>query len=298
MYDIIIIGKGPAGISAAIYAARANQKTLVIAKGYGWLEKAEKVENYYGFEKPMSGMEILQAGINQASGLGVEIAEDEVTGIQQDEKGFTVKTPENRYECASVIIATGMPRKKTGISNLKDFEGRGVGYCAICDAFFYRNKKVAVGGNGDYAYEEALELLPFTKDITIYTNGREFEGKKYTPQAFDENIKLDKRKIEKLEGEEKLEKIVFEDSDSVPTDGFFVVEGTAGSMDFAYKLGLENDGKNIKTDRTQKTNIPGIFAAGDCTGGILQISVAVGEGAAAGLSAIEYVKKLKKASQG
>jgi thioredoxin reductase (NADPH) len=293
MYDIIIIGKGPAGISAAIYGVRANRKVLVIAKDFGWLAKTDKIENYYGFENPISGMDLLTAGIKQAERLGVEFADGEVVGIENYD-GFKVKTLGAEFESKAVILATGMPRKKSQIKNLTDYEGRGVGYCAICDAFFYRGKAVAVAGNADYAYEEASELLPFTKNLTIYTNGREYTGTAHTTDNFDENIKLDKRKIDHLEGEEKLERIVFDDGSFALTDGFFVAEGTAGAMDFAYKLGLENDGKTIKVAKNQSTNVPGFFAAGDCVGGILQISVAVSEGATAGLSAIEFLKQSEK----
>ncbi|MHB1452820.1 MAG: NAD(P)/FAD-dependent oxidoreductase [Saccharofermentanales bacterium] len=290
MYDIIIIGKGPAGTTAAIYCARAGRKVLVISSGSGALEKSEKIGNYYGYEKPVTGMELLSAGIRQAKSLGVEFEDSEVTSIDKPED-FIVKTADTKHTCKVLILATGMPRKKPGIRNIVDYEGRGVGYCAVCDAFFYRGKVVGVMGSGDYAYEEAGELLAFTKNITIYTNGREYEGVKVKLEAFDSNIKIDKRKIDHLEGEEKLGKLVFENGEEAALDGLFIAEGTASAIDFAYKLGVENNGKAITAAKDQSTNVPGLFAAGDCTGGILQIGVAVGEGVVAGLSALDYLKK-------
>ena len=290
MVDIIVIGKGPAGITAAIYGARAGKKVLVIANGFGALEKSEKIGNYYGFEHPVSGMELLTAGIRQAENVGVSFVEGEVTGIEKLEH-FTVKTAVAQYESPVVVLATGMPRKKPGVRNVTEYEGRGVSYCAVCDAFFYRGKTVGVMGSGDYAYEEASALLPFTKNITVYTNGRAFEGSNVRAEDFDPSIRLDTRKIDHLAGEEKLTRLVFEDGDEAALDGLFVAEGTASAVDFAYKLGVENTGKAIVTAKDQSTNVPGFFAAGDCTGGILQIGVAVGEGVLAGLSALEYLRR-------
>ncbi|MHB1484771.1 MAG: NAD(P)/FAD-dependent oxidoreductase [Saccharofermentanales bacterium] len=288
-YDMIVIGKGPAGISAAIYGARANKKVLVIAKDSGWLANTDLVENYYGFEQPVDAKDLLAAGIRQATRLGVAFDESEVVSIDKIED-FEITTTTGSHKSKTLIIATGLPRKISAIKNLKEFEGRGVGYCVTCDGFFYRGKVVGVVGNSDYSYNEATELLAFTKNITIYTSGRNFEGKIYKAAQFDPNIKLDLRKISSVEGSDKIEKIVFEDGSETLIDGLFIAEGTASALDLSYKLGIANNGKTISTERDQSTNIPGLFAAGDCTGGILQVSVAVGEGATAGLSAIKYLR--------
>lgn len=289
MFDIIIIGKGPAGVSAAIYGARANKSVLVVAKDFGWLATADKIENYYGFEQPLKGMDLLTAGINQAKRFGVTFEDSEVLGVEKYED-FTVTTTVATYTSKVVIIATGMPRKKAGIKDLASFEGHGVSYCTTCDGFFYRGKTVGVVGNSDYAYTEAIELLPFTKNITLYTNGREYDGKITELSKFNPDIKIDKRKIETIEGKEKIERLVFNDGSTFLIDGLFIAEGTASALDLAYKMGIENDGKTITVGKNQNTNIPGLYAAGDCTGGILQVSVAVGEGATAGISAIAYLK--------
>jgi thioredoxin reductase (NADPH) len=286
MYDLIIIGKGPAGLSASIYAVRAGLNVLVIGRDHGALEKAEKIENYLGFIEPLSGIELLANAEAQAKRLGVEIVQDEVTGVSWMEN-FEVHTTSESYSAASVVLATGIPRRKATVKGLTGFDGKGVSYCATCDGFFYRGKNVAVIGSGEYALKEAGELKPFAARITLLTNGREFEG-----SFTDDKIELDKRKLKSVFGsEEKVGGLEFEDGSKLDVDGIFVAEGTASALDLALKLGLDNDGKVILVDESQATNLPGIFAAGDCTGGLLQVAVAVGEGARAGMSASAYVKE-------
>ncbi len=286
-YDLIVVGKGPAGISAAIYAVRAGLRVLLIGRDKGSLEKAEKIENYFGFAEPISGEDLLVNGLAQASRLGVELLEAEVTGIVWMET-FAVSTTQGDYTSLSLVLATGLPRRKASVPGLQDFEGRGVSYCATCDGFFYRGKQVAVIGNGEYAFKEASELKPFAAGITLITNGRPFEG-----TASDPTIKIDLRKIVRAEGDDdKIRRLVLEDG-TLEIDGVFVAEGTASALDLATKLGLENDGKVITVDDHQATNLPGLFAAGDCTGGHLQVAISVGAGAKAGLSAIEYIRSLK-----
>ena len=172
MENIIIVGAGPAGISAALYAARANMDPLVINNGIGALEKAEKIENYYGMEHPVSGKELFETGLAQAKALGVRILEVQVLGIGGFDT-FTVKTTAGDFDTISVILATGSKRKAPAIPGIKELEGRGVSYCAVCDAFFYRGKDVAVLGNSDFALHEAEELAPMAGSVTIYTDGKE-----------------------------------------------------------------------------------------------------------------------------
>ena len=151
MERVIIIGSGPAGISAALYAARGNLEPLVIHNGFGGLEKAEKIENYYGLEAPLSGKELHERGIRQAKELGVRFLEAQVLGMGGFDT-FKVHTTAGTLEAQSVILATGSSRKTPKIPGVKELEGRGVSYCAICDAFFYRGKNVAVLGNSDFAH--------------------------------------------------------------------------------------------------------------------------------------------------
>ena len=287
MFDIIIIGKGPAGISSALYTLRANLKTLIIGKE-SLLKKASNIENYYGFLS-IKGEELLKKGEEQVIRLGGEIIEDEVLDIKMDDKVKRVITKDNEFETKAVLIATGDIKIKIEIDNLKKFEGNGISYCTVCDGFFFKNLKVGVLGYNDYAINEALELLNFTNDITIFTNGKELELTKYQNKISE--FKIDKRKIDKFEGVEELNKICFNNGEEEKIDGIFVAYGSASNNTIAKKLGLLEKDNHILVNEEAKTNIDGIFAAGDCTGGFKQISVAVGQGAIAGNSIIKYIKK-------
>ena len=298
MENIVIIGAGPAGISAALYAARGNMNPLVINNGIGALEKAEKIENYYGLEQPLSGKELYERGISQAEALGVRILDAEVLGISGFDT-FTVKTTAGNFDTVSVILATGGKRSAPKIPGLKEFEGRGVSYCAVCDAFFYRGKEVAVVGNGEFALHEAEELRNVTQDVTIYTDGKEPEFSREHP------IAVNTMKIQAIEGDDKVSGLLMQsdiaaqdaeatENSFYPADGVFVALGTAGSTEIARQMGAEiTDKGNIKTDEEMATTIPGLFAAGDCTGGLLQVSKAVYEGSMAAISAGKYVRHKK-----
>ena len=298
MENIGIIGAGPAGISAALYAARGNMNPLVINNGIGALEKAEKIENYYGLEQPLSGKELYERGISQAEALGVRILDAEVLGISGFDT-FTVKTTAGDFDTVSVILATGGKRSAPKIPGLKEFEGRGVSYCAVCDAFFYRGKEVAVVGNGEFALHEAEELRNVTQDVTIYTDGKEPEFSREHP------IAVNTMKIQAIEGDDKVSGLLMQsdiaaqdaeapENSFYPADGVFVALGTAGSTEIARQMGAEiTDKGNIKTDEEMATTIPGLFAAGDCTGGLLQVSKAVYKGSMAAISAGKYVRHKK-----
>ncbi len=290
MYDVIIIGKGPAGISAALYTARANLKTLIIGTNQSVLLKTDKIENYYGFENPISGKYLLEQGENQIKRIGAQIIEDEVIGVEKEEC-FTVITTNEKYHAKSVLMATGQPTKQIKIENLNKFEGIGISYCTTCDGFFYNNLKVGVLGYKDFAIHEAKELEAFTKNITIYTNGMEPD---LNQKSLVEAVKygLNTKKVVKVDGSEFLQKIFFEDGTSEDIDGLFVAYESASSIDFARKLGVMTEGNSIVVDQFQQTNVEGLLAAGDCTGGFKQISVAVGHGAMAGRKLIEYVRNL------
>lgn len=298
LIDVIIIGKGPAGISAALYTKRANLETLVIGREGSSLEKAGKIENYYGLEEPTNGKKLLETGENQARKLGVQILNEEVASIAKldDEKYFKISTIAGEYFAKAVLIATGQPQKNIKIEGLKEFEGKGVSYCTTCDGFFYRNLSTGVLGHGAFAVHEATELEAFTKDITIFTNGKEWDAAGDLADIAGK-FKINTRPVLKLTGDEFLQEIHFSDGKSQKLDGLFVAYGTASSVDFAKKLGIMTEGNAIIVDNKQSTNIEGAFAAGDCTGGFKQVSIAVGQGAAAGKSIIDYIRTLKKTMQ-
>lgn len=281
---VIIVGNGPAGISAALYTVRAGIETTVIGKDTGTLDKAAEVGNYYGFEEPIAGKDLVQRGINQAKNIGTNMITSEVLGISYD-SNFIVQTKDGDFDADSVIIATGSSRKTPRIKGLKDFEGTGVSYCAVCDAFFYRGKDVAVLGNGDYAIHEAKELLPIVNSVTILTDGKEMETE------LPEGIKLITDPIAELTGTDVLTNVVFKSGSSLDISGLFIAMGVAGSADLAKKIGAITDGNKIVVDQTMSTNVPGLYAAGDCTGGMLQIAKAVYDGALAGTEVVKYLRK-------
>ncbi len=286
MYDVIIIGAGPAGISAGLYTKRANLNVLIIYKEKAGLEKAEQIENYYGFENGITGKDLYETGIKQAKNIGIDIKKEEVINIQIEEKNqYKVITENGTYISKTVIFATGNKKNVPKIKGIKDFEGRGVSYCAVCDGFFYRNKDISVLGNGKYAISETNELINIANSITILTDGKE------KPEIRSDKVKIDTRKIREVRGDKRIEEIDFEDNTKMKTDGLFVALGVAGSAEFAKKLGILTNKDRIVVNENMETNIPGIYACGDCTGGLLQVSKAVYEGAKAGLQAVRYLKK-------
>ncbi len=284
MYDVIIIGAGPAGISASLYTRRANLKTLVLYSDKSSLEKTDKIENYYGFEDGIDGKELYFSGIKQTEKIGTDVKKEEVVNIVNEDKKFSITTSKNKYMSKVVILATGNKKNKPQIDGIDRLEGKGISYCAICDGFFYKNKSVAVLGNSKYALSEVNDLINVVKDITVLTNGKD------KPEIRDDRIKLETKKIKEIEGKEKVEKIKFEDGSKMNIDGIFIAEGVAGSAEFAKKMGAFIKQNKIIVNENMETNIKGLYACGDCTGGILQISKAVYEGTVAGLQAIKYLK--------
>lgn len=285
MGRVIIIGTGPAGVSAALYTARAGVDTIMIGGGDSALNKTDEIENYYGFPEPVSGLELLERGEKQAERLGVKILHEEVVGLGFEEK-LKVITDKGSYDADSIVIATGSPRNVPKTEGLSDFEGSGVSYCAVCDAFFNRGKNVAVLGNGQYALNEVHDLLSVAASVTVLTDGMRPEAE------FPENVFVRTEKIKRFAGESRIEKVVFEDDTQIDIFSVFIAYGTAGSADLARKLGIFTEGSRIKVDESMATNVPGVFAAGDCIGGMLQIAAAVYEGATAGTSAVKYIRGL------
>ena len=190
MKELVIIGQGPAGISAALYAVRGGASVTVVAKDGGALAKADKIQNYYGFADGISAKELVANGIAQAKNLGAKFIEAEVCGVEFGTDGFDVKTTDRTIAAGALVIACGTSRNVPPIKNIDVFEGRGVSYCAICDGFFFRGKKIAVIGNGAYAESEYGVLKNIIEDVTILTNG-------LAPQF---SLPCDTRKIESFEG--------------------------------------------------------------------------------------------------
>lgn len=263
---------------------RANIKTLILYNKQSSLERTEKIENYYGFEKGIKGKDLYESGINQAKNIGVEVLEEEVLKIELYGDLFKVTTTKNIYESRAVIIAVGIKKKMPKIKGIKELEGKGVSYCAICDGFFYKNKNVTVIGSGNYALSETNDLINVANKVTILTNGEQ------APEIRADNVDIITKNIKEISGENRVREVRFQDDSVIQTDGVFVAQGTAGTVELAKKLGIIIQNNYIIVDDKMQTNIKGVFACGDCTGGLLQISKAVYEGTKAGIAVIEYLK--------
>ena len=283
MYDVIIIGAGPAGISASLYAKRSNLKVLVLYYGESNLIKASEIDNYYGFSEGISGQKLYNDGIHQAINIGVEVKKIEVIGIENLEKSFKIKTIEGNFESKTLILATGNKKLKPNIPGINEYEGKGISYCAICDAFFYKNKNIAVIGNGKFAINEAKELSHVVNKVTILTNAMDKPNCDF--EVIDKQIKS-------INGTNIVNNIEFYDGTKIEVDGVFIALGEAGASDFAKTLGILQNGENIIVNEKMETNVKGIYACGNITGGLLQVCKAVYEGAEAGINAVNYIRKL------
>ncbi len=304
MYDIAIIGCGPAGLMAAVYTSRAQLKTVIFGDyKKGSLYRSHTIANYFGFPESITGPELVMKGIDHAKKFGTELIEHEIVDIRLNPDGtFTLKSDQQiEFQSKTVIIATGQSYALSGIKNELELTGKGVSYCVVCDGFFFRNKKLVVVGNGNYAAEEALQLLNYTKEITVLSHGKDFV---FSPEMQKEistsGIQLQKtvriKEITDSTGNatpQKAEKIIFTDGSELITEGVFMAVGVAGATAFAKKLGLEMNNNYIKVDFDGKTNIPGLFAAGDCTGSPAQIASSIGNGCNAALSAIKLLRGSK-----
>lgn len=284
MSDLVILGSGPAGVSAALYAARAGVHTTVLSKGPGALSRAERIENYYGFAEPISGAELERRGIEGAKALGVRFVTTEAVGLTYTDR-LTVETLNGDFPADAVILATGASRTAPKIPGLAGLEGHGVSYCATCDAFFYRGKDVAVLGSGEYALHEVQALLPVVKSVTLLTNGAPLTAQ------FPPEVTICPEKVEAILGEQTVTGVQLENGTTVELSGVFVALGVAGSTALARKLGAEVEGNRIVVDERMQTTLPGLYAAGDCTGGLLQVAKAVYEGAVAGTEAAKALRK-------
>lgn len=285
----VIIGGGPAGVSAALYLARAGIAAAIIENGPGALARAHKIDNYYGISA--SGSRLYANGLEQARSQGVQIINDEVIGVEYlDSFTLSLKNTKEALTTRVLILATGTKNVSLNLPGLLQLEGKGISYCAVCDGFFFRKKKVAVLGSGAYALHEAEYLRHLASSVTILTNGQDDAA------AQAAGFATITAKLTALQGEQRLSAISFADGSVLEVDGLFIAMGTADSTDIARKLGAQINGRFIRIDNDGATNIPGLFAAGDCTGGLLQIAKAVHEGARAGLTALNFIRQAQAKS--
>ena len=278
-FDSIIIGGGPAGITAAVYIARAGFSCAVIDDGRSSLLKTDKIENYYGFDT-VSGKELFEKGIAQAERLGVKVQKAQVLSVDFEDM-FAVLTSEEKLYAKTVVIATGSGIKGKKIKGEEEFEGRGVSRCAVCDGFFFKGKNVAVIGDGEFALHEADVLSGVCGSVTLLSNGKDITSDKF---------KVITDKISHIIGENTVSGVVLENGEKIPFDGVFIANGVPSAADFALRTGISENRGVIVTDENMKTTIPGIFAAGDCTIAPKQIATAVYSGMKCAFSVIEYLR--------
>ncbi|MFO7792004.1 MAG: NAD(P)/FAD-dependent oxidoreductase [Candidatus Saliniplasma sp.] len=289
-YDVIIIGGGPAGLSAAIYTSRADFDTLILDEPDKLIEKVKSIDNYFGFPEGVSGKELLDRGRKQAERFGTDIKNERALLIKIDGENYLIETADNSYLTMSLILAPGIQHKKPDLSGVEDFEGKGVSYCVTCDAPLFRGKRVGLLGSEDLVAKEALELYEYTQDIEIFTNDRELSVSKNLHKKIEENgISVNTDKIKGVIGEERFEGLILEDG-TEEMDGLLIAEGTSGTLDFARTLGIQIEDDKLVVDQDQFTKVPRVYAAGDCTGGARQIGAAVGEGANAAINLINELR--------
>lgn len=304
MYDIIIIGAGPAGLSAAIYGQRAGKKTLVLEqKQYGGqIVVTPEIENYPGIAK-ISGFEFATSLYDQAKGLGAEIRMEQVVGIGGSDTDVSgaekmVRTTENTYCGRTIIIATGVNKRKLGLADEERLVGAGVSYCATCDGMFFRGKDVAVNGGGNTALEDALFLANYCNQVYVIHRREEFRGEKRLQEALQnrENVTfiLDS-KITALHGEKALDKVTVQNvktgsEQQLDIKGLFVAIGQEPDCSmFAPVVNLDEYGY-IVADEDCRTSTEGFFVAGDCrTKKIRQLTTATADGTVAALAACEFI---------
>jgi len=285
-YDAIIIGHGPAGCSAALYLCRAGKRVAVIGKDRGALGKAEKIENYYGLPQAIRGSDLVNIGQSQCAELGAHMIEDEVISLDWQEDGtYTVQLAGGQTLAAkTALLATGKVTHIPNIEGIREFEGKGVSYCAVCDAFLYKGRNVAVLGSGAYAKHEMEELLPLAKKVTLLTHGAEPE---FDPPK---GVSVLSSRLLRLYGEDTLVAAELENGRKQKLQGLFVALGSASAGDLARKLGLKLKNNAVAVNQNQETDLPGLFAAGDCTGTFAQVAFAVAEGAKAGMAMIAWLR--------
>jgi len=285
-YDLIIIGSGPAGLTAAIYAARYKINFLVLGKIPGGLiSEAHKVCNFPSYDN-ISGPELTKKIINQTKNLGVTINNEEVSDIKKKKSGFEIITNKNQYFTKKIIFATGSERRKLGIAREKELVGKGVSYCATCDASFYKDKIASVVGGSDAALTAAVLLAEYAKKVyIIYRKDKFFRGERILMEDVAKDKKIESifnSKVTKLIGKTKLEAIEINGKKKIKVDGIFIEVGSAPNIELVENLKVKVDKKQIVVGNSQRTSVKGFLAAGDVTNNPLkQIVTACGEGAVA-----------------
>ncbi len=301
-FELAIIGAGPAGYSAAIYAERAGIKTVVFDKsgGGGLASIAPNIENYAGF-KSITGADLMEKMKAHASDYAEMKLYEEITDVKKNENGFILKTAEdNTYSVGAILFTTGTEHRKLTCEGISKFEGKGVSYCATCDGFFFKNKNVGVVGGGNSALIEAIYLKQIgCKNVYLIHRRDQLRAE----EAYEKDAKkagvefLLNSEVEKINGDDLLSKVTLKNtktgkSKEIDMDGLFISIGVVPQNELAKKLGVSLDDHGyIVVDNQMRTNVKGVYAAGDITGGLRQVITAAAEGAIAALTSTEALGK-------
>lgn len=302
IFDLIIIGAGPAGLSASIYASRYKLNHLIFGvESGGQMNEIQNIENWPG-EISISGKELIEKMIEHTRNFGVDITKESIASIEKsDDEIFEIKTSKNLYKAKSLILAMGAKARKMNIPGEKEFTGRGVSYCATCDAMFFKDKTVSVVGGGNSAAVVALTLSDFAKKVYLITKEDRMSAEPLWLEKIAQNSKIELIKnmgVLEIKGSEKVDKIIlddiYNDRNNLPVDGVFIEVGTEPGVELAQKIGVEIDEQNyIRVKEDMSTNISGVFAAGDITTGsnkFRQVLTACSEGSIAASSAYKKLK--------
>jgi len=294
IYDLIIIGAGPAGMSAAVYAARYKLNTLIFGEVIGGMaSEAYEICNFLSYSK-IRGFELAHKMQQHVADLGLEIKTEKVTKINKD-KIFAIKTGDNSYFSKKIILATGTEKTKLNLDNEEKFLGRGISYCATCDAAFFKDKIAGVVGGSNAALTAALLLSEFASKVyIIYRRDRFFRAEPAWIERVNKNKKINpvfNANVVELIGKERLEAVKLDNKKKLRLDGLFIEIGSSPNTKLPEELGIELENGYIKTDNEQRTNVKGIFAAGDVTVTSLeQIIIAAAQGAVAAYSAYKEAR--------
>ena len=304
IYEVIIIGGGPAGLTAGLYTSRSRFNTLLIEIGLlgGQMTTTEVIENYPGFPQGINGDELSRLMEEQAKRFGLEVVSQEVVEVKLEGERKLVKTDESTYLCEALIICTGTEYRKLGIPGEKEFTGKGVSYCATCDGAFFKDSQIVVVGGGDSALTEALFLTKFAKELTIIHRRDALRGTKIYQERVLSNPKIKmlwNSVVQKIKGDSIVRSIVIKnvktgEIDEFNTEGVFLFVGVSPRTKFLKNLITSDEAGYIVTDENCGTSIKGIFAAGDCRKKLLrQIATAVGDGAIAAFATEKYLEDRK-----
>jgi thioredoxin reductase (NADPH) len=296
--DVVIVGAGPAGLQAAVHAARKKASVLVLGKSERSSIYRAHVENYLCVDGVTEGRELMAIALKQAKRFGAEVVEEDVLHIEQEDDLFTVKIESGRKIITrTLIVATGTARKKLKVKGEKELIGKGVSYCVDCDANFYRGAKVAVVGNESAAVDGALTLTKYASEVHLVAQKLDV-SKELRKKISDSSVVLHEGVWAKeIQGEKGVNGLLLDNETVLAVEGVFVELGAKGAMELATTLGVLLDSETfsyIETNKKQATNIGGIYAAGDIAGPPWQMAKAIGDGCVAGWEAANYARKTKK----